>query len=253
MPLVTTPALIVHVMPYSETSKIVRLLARDVGLQSAIAKGARRPKSRTGPRLDLFAAGAATLLMKPHRELNLLTAFEVTAAHGGLAGTVERFAAASALAELALRFAPAEPLAELHDVVAAGLEALERAPPALVGSLALVACWSVVVTLGFAPTLDRCVVCGSRLDGAVAFSSAQGGSLCATHRRGVKTAKLRDTDRAALEAMIGGRPPEVPLDARHAAAHRRLLLAFVRQHLAEQQPMPALAFWDAESWIGTSS
>lgn len=253
MPLVATPAIVLHVMPYSETSKIVRLLTRNLGIQSAIAKGARRAKSRTGPRLDLFAAGTATLMTKGNRELNPLTGFEVTATHAGLSHDVTRFAAASALAELALKCVPAEPHPEVFDATSAGLEAIEQAPAELADTAALAACWGLVVALGFSPTLDRCAVCGAPTEGAIRFSAVQGGALCRTHGSDApQVTTLREADRGALAALIVGRLPEPALDARHAGAHRRLLLNFVRHHLAEDRAMPALAFWDAESWNTTS-
>src|SRR5438046_610185 len=43
MSLVTTPAIVLQTYRYSETSKVVRLATRDLGVQSAIAKGALRP------------------------------------------------------------------------------------------------------------------------------------------------------------------------------------------------------------------
>ena len=99
MPLVSTPAVILHVMPYGDTSKILRLLTRDLGLQSVIARGARRPRSPTGPRLDLFASGTASLRVRERRELSPLTGFESGDAHTALAHDVGRFSAASALAD----------------------------------------------------------------------------------------------------------------------------------------------------------
>jgi DNA repair protein RecO (recombination protein O) len=239
-------------MPYGETSKIVRLLTRDLGLQSAIARGARRARARTGPRLDLFAEGTASLLTKPQRELNPLTGFEVTAAHAGLARDVSRFAAASALTELALKCAPADPHPEVFDATRAGLAAIEQAGTADLDGAALAACWGLVVALGFAPVLDRCVACGTAVDGAVRFSAAQGGALCGAHQAGHAVSRLSEGDRDALAALVEGRTP-VPLDARHAAAHRRLLVSFIRHHLAEQRPLPAVAFWDAEAWNAASS
>lgn len=255
MPLVTTPALIVHVMPYGETSKIVRLLTRELGLVSALARGARGKKSRTGPRLDLFAAGTGTLLLKPTRDLHPLTSFEIAQPHAGIAHDVSRFAAASALAEVALRCAPEEPSPDVYDAVAHGLDALEAAPPELIDNAALVACWGLVVALGFAPVLDRCAVCGAALpeEGGIAFSAEQGGALCAVHRAGAPYRQLRPPDAAALRELVRGRLPEPPLDARHAAAHRRALVTFIRHHLAENRALPAVAFWDAESWPATSS
>jgi len=260
MPLVTTPAVIVHVMAYGDTSKILRLLTRDLGLVSAIARGARRAKSPTGPRLDLFALGEATLRVREGRELSPLQAFETSAANPALAHDVARFAAASALAELALKCAPAEAHPAVFAAVAGGLAALAGAAADDVEATALAAGWAVVVALGFSPSLDRCVVCGTPLGaegergGAVHFSSALGGALCATHRGGAGgVAKLVPGDRAALASLVAGILPEPRLDARHAASHRRLLLAFIRHHLAEDRPLPAMTFWDQHAWNVASS
>jgi DNA repair protein RecO len=247
MPAVTTDAVVLHVMPYRETSAILRLLTRDLGVVSALARGARRARSRTGNRLDLFTSGAATLFIKPHRDLHPLIAFEADATHGRLGGDVPRFAAASALAELALKCAPPDPQPHAFDAVAAGLSAIENAPAELVETVALVAVWGLVVSFGFSPALDRCVACGAPVDGGVAFSPAQGGALCPAHRRGEHTSSLKESDTAALAALVSGRLPDA-LDARHAAAHRRLLVGFIRHHLAEHRAMPALAFWDAAAW-----
>ena len=240
-------------MPYGETSKILRLLTRDLGLQSAIARGARRGRARTGPRLDLFTEGVAALLTKPQRELNPLTDFDVTAPHAGLARGVERFAAAAALAELALKCAPADPHPDVFDATVAGLAALEGARPEDLDATALAAAWGLIGALGFAPALERCGVCGAPLDAAISFSAEQGGALCGAHRGGQGVTRLSGPDRAALAALVEGRLPEPPLDKRHAASHRRLLVAFVRHHLAEQRPLPALAFWDREAWNAASS
>jgi len=253
MPTVTTPALVLHVMPYGETSAIVRLLTRDLGLTSGMARGARRPKSRTGPRLDLFTAGIATLLVKPHHDLHPLTAFEASATHANLAADVARFAAASALAELALKCAPADAHPEVFDAAMAGMRELGAAEAADVDAVALCACWAMVDALGFAPALDQCVVCGEPSEGGLTFSTAQGGALCSVHRRGVRTSNLAPDDADALAALIAGRIPEPALDERHAAAHRRLLIDFVRQHLAEDRPLPALAFWDGGAWTRSSA
>jgi len=43
--LITTPAVVLRTHRYSETSKIVRLATRELGVQSAIAKGVLRPRS----------------------------------------------------------------------------------------------------------------------------------------------------------------------------------------------------------------
>ena len=38
------------------------------------------------------------------------------------------------------------------------------------------------------------------------------------------------------------------LDPRHAAAHRRLLSRYLRHHVGEGAPLPALEFWGTHAW-----
>lgn len=239
-------------MPYGDTSRILRLLSPDAGLVSVIARGARRARARTGPRLDLFAEGAAAIMVRQGRDLHTLTSFDISDPHPRLARDVGRFAAAAALVEIILRCAPAEPHPEIHEALVHGIEALEQAEDAAAGAAALLACWNLVGALGFPPTLDRCVVCGEDATGAVAFSTASGGVLCGRHRGGMRTANLAAADAADLQSLVQGIMPG-PLDERHLAAHRRLLAGFVRTHLAEHREMPALAFWEQGSWNPTSS
>jgi len=132
MPLAATPAIVLSALRYSETSKIVRLATRDLGVQSAIAKGALRPKSRFGAALQILSEGQAQLLTKEGRELNVLTAFDLRQLHVGLAADLERYAIACAMAEVMLRFAPPDPHPESFEVLQDALTQLESVPPASV-------------------------------------------------------------------------------------------------------------------------
>ena len=129
MPLVVTPAIVLSSLRYSETSKIIRVATREHGVQSAIAKGALRPRSRFGAALQLLSDGVAHLVMKEHRDLHLLTAFDVTHVRIGLAGQLDRYAAASSLAEVMLRFAPPDPHPDSFDLLRDALDLLERVEP----------------------------------------------------------------------------------------------------------------------------
>jgi DNA repair protein RecO (recombination protein O) len=102
--LITTPAIVLHAFDYSETSRIVRLATRDAGVQSALARGAKRSRSRFGSAFGLFAEGVAQLHVKEGRELQTLGAFDVTRVRSELGADLGRFAGASAVAELVLRF-----------------------------------------------------------------------------------------------------------------------------------------------------
>src|SRR5438270_13801530 len=99
MALLATEPIVLHAFDYLESSRILRLVTRDGGVRSALAKGARRASRRFGSAVDLFAQGSAQLYTKPGRDLDTLSAFDVTASRSGLANDLGRFAGAAALAE----------------------------------------------------------------------------------------------------------------------------------------------------------
>jgi len=245
MPPVHTRALILHAFPYGETSKIVRLLTREHGSQSAIAKGAQRPKSPFGARLQVLSEGTAHVYIKPHRDLHTLADFDVTRQHEELARDLRRFAAAAALAELLIRLCPAEPHPEIYDLTVSSLVQLETVPGEALDLASLSVLWAAVEALGFAPQLDACARDGRALPaGATVFSVADGGFLCARCARGTRSARLGADDRRVLQRLIAGEVADIALlDAKHAAAHRRLLVRFVERHLAEDRELKALAMW----------
>src|SRR5256712_10200473 len=109
MSLVTTPAVVLQTYRYSETSKVVRLATRDLGVQSAIAKGVLRPKSRFGAGLELLSEGMAQLYHRETRQLPTLAPFDPLVLRRALAQDVGRFAGATAQGELMLKIAPAAP------------------------------------------------------------------------------------------------------------------------------------------------
>jgi DNA repair protein RecO (recombination protein O) len=241
-----TPAIVLGSLRYGETSRIARLATRDYGVLSAIAKGALRPKSRFGAALQLLSEGHAHLLPSRSTDLHTLIAFDLTATHSGLAKSLERFGAASALAEVATRFVPATAHGFLYQQFCDDVALIELAPEDAVGVVALRAMWRLVVELGLGPTVTRCARDGAALsDGAIAFSLRDGGFLCGPCARLGATTRLAAEDRADLQALLAPRA-ELPLLAeRQGAAHRRLLLRWVREHLGDGA-MPALEAW-AES------
>src|ERR671918_1709143 len=144
MPQIDSPAVVLSTLRYSETSKIVRLATREHGVQSAIAKGALRPRSRFGAALQFLSEGQARMLVKEHRELHILASFDLLRLHAGLAADLERYATASALAEVMLRFAPADPHPESYDLLRESLGLLEVAAPAELEALGFRVLWQLV-------------------------------------------------------------------------------------------------------------
>jgi DNA repair protein RecO (recombination protein O) len=249
MPPVSTSAIVLATLRYSETSKIVRLATRDYGVQSAIAKGALRPKSRFGAALQLLSEGQALLHMKEHRELHLLTAFDVRRLHVGLASDLERYAIACALAEVMLRFAPPDAHPESFELLRHALGELETTAQVNVEAMGLRLLWQLVSVLGFAPSVEACVLDGAPLaSGPLPFSTRDGGALCSTCASQQVATLLPEQARADLMGLLepGG---ELPIfDNKHGAAHRRLLARYIRYHLSEGADLPALEFWMQQPW-----
>jgi DNA repair protein RecO (recombination protein O) len=253
--LVSTPAVVLRTYPYSETSKIVRLATRDLGVQSAIAKGVRRPRSPFGAGLETLSEGVAQLYHKETRELQTLAGFEVVELRRELALDLGRFAGAAALAEVMLKMAPAAPLAAAYDVFIAGLDALAGAPPGEADPVAVRWLWLLVGVLGFAPQLDTCVRDGNAVAGTVAFSTADGGVLCAGCAGPHPATRLPPRAYADLRALNDVHAELPVLDAAHAAAHRRLVSRFVRHQLGEvsrnggSQKLTAVDIWERGAWL----
>ncbi len=243
----TTPAVILHAFPYGETSRIVKLATRDFGVQSAMAKGARRPRSKFGASLETLSEGTAFLYIKPQRELQTLSQFDVMRQRPGLASDLKRYAAASAVAEIVMRFAPADPHPEIFDLLVAMLDLLSEAPASDAPAVSLVALWSMVAILGFAPSLDSCAVCGVPVPEPSGFALNEGGFVCARCVRGLSVSKLSAPDCAALRAFVAGDPgPGRDLPDRHLRAHRRLFIRFTGRHVNDGRALKALDLWEAQ-------
>jgi DNA repair protein RecO (recombination protein O) len=251
MPQLDTPAIVLSTIRYSETSKIVRLATRVHGVQSAIAKGALRPRSRFGAALQSLSEGQARLLMKEHRELHVLASFDLLRLHVGLASDLRRYATASTLAEVMLRFAPADPHPESYDLLRDALSLLEVGPAAELEALGLRVLWRLVSALGFAPQLDACVRDGTPLpvEGGLAFSTGEGGALCPACAAGDGATQLPADSRADLRLLMDPEAALPRLDHRHAESHRRLLARYIRYHLGEGAELPALDFWLRRPWM----
>jgi DNA repair protein RecO (recombination protein O) len=251
MPVVSTPAVVLSTLRYSETSKIVRLATREFGVQSVIAKGALRPRSRFGAALQLLSEGQAQFVLKESRELHLLTAFDLRRLHAGLAEDLERYAVACALAEVMLHFAPPDPHPDSFDLLLQALAELESAPAVAAEPLGFRLLWQMVSVLGFEPSLDACVIDGTVLPatGPLPFSTREGGALCQTCASQHGATQLPEDAREGLQALLDSTAELPHFDEKHGAAHRRLLGRYIRYHLGEGAELPALEFWAQRPWV----
>jgi DNA repair protein RecO (recombination protein O) len=246
----TTEAVVLHAFDYLESSRIIKLLTRDFGLRSALARGARRSSKRFGAALDLFVQGTAELEIKAGRDLDTLMSFDLARTRAAIGLDLARFAAASALAELILRFAQDDTDTELFEVTADALDRVSVASGTAARDAAIAGAWRILTALGFGPSLEECADCERTLadDEPVLFSQSSGGVLCESCARRARVGrKLPPDARVALRAWAAG-GDSVRLTDAEAKSHQRLLREFVIEHLSDGRPMRAFDAWETGSW-----
>jgi DNA repair protein RecO (recombination protein O) len=241
VPIVTTTGVVLQTHSYSDTSKILRLMTRDYGPLSAMARGALRPKSRFSGVLEPFAEGTATIYVKPNRDLHSLSDFALIRERQALGRDLHRYAGASVLCELVLRLAPQERDPHLYDLLTEGLDGLLEASEERLQSTVLAAVWQLVVALGFAPDVRSCSRCGRQLrDEAATFDIREGALLCVRCLPGppaLDAARVETLQRLVEGDVTGPRPTSM---------HTSLLVDFVRHHAAEGLRLRSLDFLLAE-------
>ncbi|MEP6765917.1 MAG: DNA repair protein RecO [Gemmatimonadaceae bacterium] len=246
MALIVTDAIVLHAFDYLETSRIFRLLTRDAGVQSVLARGARNSRKRFGGALDLFAEGQVQLQMKVGRELHTLAAFDAGPARPSLGTDLARFTASAALAECVLRVVHDESAPAVFDGIVQGLNQIAAAEPQNAAAAGLGALWSLVSVVGFAPTVDVCANCHADLSPFedASFGHRSGGALCSNCAYSTPgSRRLPAGARAALRSWLSGESVSLGSEGERRA-HQRLFREFLAQHLPDNRPMPAYAIWE---------
>ena len=240
MPVVSVEALILQVVGYGDTSKILKLLTRTHGVQSAIAKGAMRPRSRFGGLLEPFAEGMVTLHIRESRELQTLSGFELLRSRQVLGRDLVRFGGASLLAEILLRAASTASDERLFTTARTALDRIGETSPETVEGVVLGEAWRLVAELGFEPALDECVACDRTLasDEDSLFDYGAGGVRCSGCSRSGVGKPLPAAARAELGALLRG---ETPALAR-PPAHWQLLSRYLDHHVLHGSRLRSLAF-----------
>jgi len=172
-----TEAIVLRSIRYGEADRILHLYTPDRGRLSAIAKGARRARSRFGARLEPFFHVRA-VLHEGRSDLLTVTGVDTIAANGALrehAATLD--AAARACDAVTRLFETTEPHPEVFQLLANELRLLgSDAAQARPGN-GLAFRLKLLLAAGIVPQLAACAVCGetAHLNG---FSGAAGGVVC---------------------------------------------------------------------------
>lgn len=252
MTLIVTDAVVLHSLDYLESSRIFRLVTREAGVQSVLARGARTSKKRFSNALGLFAEGQAQIQTKPGRDLHTLLNFDVLKLRPGLAADLGRFTAANALTECVARIVHEEAAHRVYQGIVDGLDLIAAAPPEHSVTVGLGVMWRLVGDVGFTPSLDECAECHAPIapDADAMFSHLAGGVLCP--RCGARAPggrRLPAAARAAIVRWLDGRPANgAALTTGEGKAHQRLLREFLGQHLPDPRALKAYTVWEQGTW-----
>ncbi|MGE5282313.1 MAG: DNA repair protein RecO [Chloroflexota bacterium] len=229
-----TEAVVLRSIRYGEADRILHLYSRSRGRIGAIAKGARRPKSRFGGRLEPFFR--LDLVLHEGRG-ELLTVTNVATVDGfpRLRASGPALGAAARACDAVLRLLDTtEPNPPAYNLLCRYLALLDD-PAAERGAAletALAFRLKLALAAGFAPELAACAHCGDaeHLSG---FSGAAGGVVCSSCEAG-SFPLGEDAHRFMVEAI--GRPlTEAPRAAEPALRQAERAVKETLEHHAHVQ------------------
>src|SRR5580693_7481083 len=174
-----TEAIVLRSIRYGEADRILHLYTPNHGRIAAIAKGARRARSRFGARLEPFLR-VRLVLREGRGELYSVTGADTVAIHAGVrdhAATLD--AAARACDAVARLFETDDPHPEVYALLANELSLLADDRAATGPNNALAFRLKLLFAAGIVPQLGSCATCGER-EHLTGFSAAAGGVVCSS-------------------------------------------------------------------------
>ena len=206
-----TEAVILRSLRYSEADRILHVYTRERGRIGAIAKGARKTKSRFGARLEPLSH-AELMLHEGSGELHTVTGVDLLRSHHAVREQPYRLAVGQIGAEAMLRlFVEPEPNARGFEAVTRFLDLLDDLPVgehARLDPLGLSFQLKLLWLSGYLPHVVTCVECGATE--LVGFSPRAGGAVCGVHSAG--SLRLSGEGLAGIEQLLS-----TPLADAHAA------------------------------------
>jgi len=233
----TDRAICLRTTDFSETSQVLVMLTRDSGVVKLLAKGSKRPKSKSGGRIDLFSEGECTYAPAKSKDLSTLMEFTETAGHLDLRSDLDRLNAGMMMLELAgSMLAEGDPQPVAFDLLHNALARLgvpEASPTAVLAYFQ----FRLLRLAGLLGQMTACAGCGATVSaGGIYFSSSAGGLLCRQCQAGAEENISVGRDALAglaiLAAAEAGQRPAFP--PRQAAAAIAVLTYHVQYQLGKR-------------------
>ena len=221
---VKTEAIVLRSIRYGEADRILHLYSKSRGRIGAIAKGARKPKSRFGGRLEPFFR-LDLLLHEGRSDLMTVTSVATVDGYPRLRSSGPALGAGARACDAVLRLLDSEEANQpAYSLLCRYLALLDDSSQPRGAGLEVALSFRLKLALvaGFAPELASCARCGEA-EHLAGFSGAAGGVVC-----------------GGCEAGSFGLSEE---------AHR-FMVAALAQPLAEAPPADPLALRQVERAVG---
>ena len=201
MPLVETESLVIKSYNLAEADKIVVLLTREHGMIRAVAKGAKRLKSKFGSGIEPFSIVKIEYFQKETSELVALQKVDLLQSNFGAASNPDFLQKFSYLGDILITFSPPhDPNETLYRMVKACIETAANDPASLPGIGVYFELWLLRLS-GFLPDWSKCDGCGRIfLDGDETRLQSDLHLKCMDCRRSSSRRTLNADDRAVAAA-----------------------------------------------------
>ena len=232
-----TEAIVLRSIRYGEADRIIHLYTPRHGRLSAIAKGARRSRSRFGARLEPFVH-IRVVLHTGRGDMHTVTGVDTVALHPALrdhAATLD--AAARACDAVARLFETPDPHPAVFRLLANELALLEADPAHARPANGLAFRLKLLLAAGVLPQLGSCAACGEveHLDG---FSAAAGGVVCSACQ--AASFPLAEESYRFLVGALGRSLAQAPDASERALRQAERAIAETAEHHAHVRLRPLL-------------
>lgn len=190
----------------SESDKIIVMYSRDKGLIKGVAKGAKKPKSKLGARMDLLVANK--LMLYKGKNLDRICQAEALNTFNKTRQNMDKIFYSMYITEVVNNFGVEDdPCSkEVYDILYKALDKISNASDNVEILVAVIKFQIKMMQIaGFAIELDTCLCCGERIEKEnMYFSSQMGGIVCSRcndtfNLKTILHYKLRDFLNACLQ------------------------------------------------------
>lgn len=181
MEIASLKAFVLRRIKYGESSLIVSLFSEERGKLSAIAKGARSARSKTGMAsiLEPLNLIEAEIYFKPSREVQLISKADIISDFSVLKSNLDRMAtSAEIMRTLGSHVHENEPNPNIWKLINRTMRQMQSVPIDSLKSHELAFKARLLSALGYEPVLEKCAFCGNLLDNGGFYAVESGGIIC---------------------------------------------------------------------------